>query len=246
MNLIKTQGVVVGEITTGEADKILTIFTQKQGMIKAAVKGACRPKSSMIACSQFLVFSDFILYKGKDLYRISSCDIVEPFYNIRNDIKRLTYASYAAELVKEVIHENMQSNRIMQLFLNTLHAISNSEKSLEMIIRAYELRLMSLCGYRPRIDLCSECGKNAELRSFDFTRNGLICVECEANRAGVISVSEPTVNAMKYIIKSDIKKLFSFNVSEMVLKELKLINEIYIKEKLEKEFKSLKMLEKIL
>jgi len=245
MNLIKTQGVVVGEIATGEADKILTIFTQKHGMIKAAVKGACRPKSSMIASSQFLVFSDFILYKGKDLYRISSCEIIEPFYNIRNDIVRLTYASYAAELIKEVIHENIQSYRVLQLFLNTLHAISNSDKSLEMIIRAYELRLMCLSGYKPRVDICASCGKNSESKYFSFGHNGLICAECGENQLGTVCVSAATVSAIKYIIKSDIKKLFSFSASEMVLKELKLINEIFIKEKLEKEFKSLKLLEKI-
>ncbi|MGE5329531.1 MAG: DNA repair protein RecO [Deltaproteobacteria bacterium] len=245
MNLIKTQGIVVGEKAAGEADKILTIFTQKHGMIKAAVKGAYRPKSSMIASSQFLVFSDFILYKGKDLYRLSSCEVIEPFYNIRNDIIKLTYASYAVELIKEVIHENMQSYRALQLFLNTLHAISNSGKSLEMIIRAYELRLMCLCGYKPQIDICASCGKNSDKKYFSFSHNGLICEECGQNKKDVVSVSEPTVSTIKYIIKAEVKKLFSFSVSQMVLKELKLINEIFIKEKLEKEFKSLKLLEKI-
>jgi len=245
MNLIKTQGVVVGETTTGEADKILTIFTKKHGMIKAAVKGACRPKSSMVACSQFLVFSDFILYKGKDLHSLSSCEVIEPFYNIRNDILRFTYASYAAELVKEVVHENIQSYKILQLFLNTLHAISNSDKSLEMIIRTYELRLMSLCGYKPRIDICACCGKSLDCKYFGFNYNGLICGECGENQQAAVSVSDATVSTIRYIIKSDIKKLFSFSASEMVLKELKLINEIYVKEKLEKEFKSLKILEKI-
>jgi len=245
MSIIKTQGVVVGETTIGEADKILTIFTKKHGMIKAAVKGACRPKSSMIACSQFLVFSDFILYKGKDLHSLNSCEVIEPFYNIRNDILRFTYASYAAELVKEVVHENIQSYKILQLFLNTLHAISNSDKSIEMIIRTYELRLMSLCGYKPRVDICACCGKSMDFKYFGFAFNGLICGECGKNRQGTISVSDATVSTIRYIIKSDIKRLFSFNASEIILKELKLINEIFLKEKLEKEFKSLKILETV-
>lgn len=245
MNLIKTQGVVVGEVTTGEADKILTIFTQKQGMIKAAVKGACRPKSSMIASSQFLVFSNFILYKGKDLYRLSSCEVIEPFYNIRNDIVKLTYASYTVELIKEVVHENMPSYRVLQLFLNTLHAISNSDKPLELIIRSFELRLMSLIGYKPRIEDCVLCGRGDGCLFFSFEHNGLVCGECAQNRESFISVSDATVKTMRYILKSDIKRLFSFSVPEIVLKELKLINEIYLKQKLEKEFNSLKMLERI-
>lgn len=245
MNLIRTQGVVVDELTTGEADKILTILTKKHGVIRAAVKGACRPKSSTIACSQFLAFSDFIFYKGKDLYRLNTCEIIEPFYNIRNDITKFTYASYTAELTKEVVHENIQSYRVLQLFLNTLHAIANSDKPIELIVRSFELRLMALSGYKPRIEDCTCCGSESDCIYFSFMENGLVCSSCGGEKTGLITVSEPTVNALRYIIKSDIRRLFSFSASDMVLKELKLVNEIFIKEKLEKEFKSLKVLEKI-
>lgn len=246
MNLIRTHGIVVGEMKTGEADKILTIFTRKQGMIRAVVKGACKNKSSMIACSQFLAFSDFIFYKGKnDLYKINTCEVVEPFYDLRIDIEKLTYASYATEIIKEVVHENMPSYKILQLFLNTIFAISNSTKPLELIIRSFELRLISMIGYRPNIEGCVSCGFNQDCLYFSFAKNGFICKECIENRDDYISLSLPTVNAIRYIITSDLKKLFSYTASEVVLKELKLLNEIYIKQKIEKEFKSLKILEKI-
>lgn len=245
MSLVRTQGIVIGEVNTGEADKILTIFTNKHGKIQAAFKGARRPKSNLIACSQFLVFSDFIFFKGKDLYKVNSCEVIETFYNIRNDLIKLTYASYAAEVIREVIHENLPSYRVLQLFLNTLFTLSETDKSPELIIRAFEFRLMSLIGYKPRVDNCAKCGQDKECLYFSFEKNGLVCSECEQGLTGAISISEGTARALRYVIKSDIKKLFSFSVPESVLKELRIISEIYLRDKLETDFQTLKFVDKI-
>lgn len=245
MGITRTQGVVIGETDIGEADKILTVFTKSHGKIKAVVKGAKRSKSSLTACSQFLVYSDYILFRGKDIYKVNSCEVIEPFYNIRNDLQRLTYASYSAEIIGEVVKEELPSYRVLQLFLNTLFALSETDKPLELIIRAFELRLMALIGYKPHIEGCSGCGTSTKCCYFNFGKSGLVCNECGDGSEGSVSVSEATISALRYILKSDIKKLFSFSVPDSVLKELKLINQIYLTDKLEKDFKTLKFLDKI-
>ena len=50
-------------------------------------------------------------------------------------------------------------------------------------------------------------------------------------------MSKNTKSAIEYIIGSDIKKIFSFNIPEKDKKELQLISKIYLNEKLEKEYK---------
>ena len=50
-------------------------------------------------------------------------------------------------------------------------------------------------------------------------------------------MSESTINAIKYIIMSPPKKLYSFNLKDEALEELKLISKLYFNEKLEKEYK---------
>lgn len=244
MNLIRTQGIVIHEIEHGDADKILTIFTKRLGKIQALAKGARRLKSSLMACSQFLVFSDFIFFKGREIYSINACEIIEPFYNIRNDLTRLAYGSYCSEIIKEVIQENQPSYRTLQLFLNTLFALSATDKSPELIIRTFELRLMALIGYRPYVDHCVICGKDNKTYYFSFLRSGLVCEKCAMDQQGIMAISEGTVEALRYIVKSNIKKLFSFSVNELILKELKIISEIYLKNKLDREFKTLKFIDK--
>ena len=50
-------------------------------------------------------------------------------------------------------------------------------------------------------------------------------------------MSDPTRNAIMYIMSADPKKIFSFELSENCQKELELIANIYLNEKLEKEYK---------
>ena len=55
-------------------------------------------------------------------------------------------------------------------------------------------------------------------------------------------MSDATQNAIKYIMTADSKKIFSFELSEACQKELELIANIYLNEKLEKEYKLEKLI----
>ena len=48
---VKTKGIVLREVKTGESDRILTILTPDSGMISAAAKGAQRLKSKLFAAT---------------------------------------------------------------------------------------------------------------------------------------------------------------------------------------------------
>ena len=71
----------------------------------------------------------------------------------------------------------------------------------------------------------------------DLIDNGFKCSSCSKQDTGSISMSDPTKNAIKYIMSADPKKIFSFELSENCQKELELIANIYLNEKLEKEYK---------
>ena len=83
---LRTDGIITRVVNFGEADKIITIFTRSHGKVQAFAKGARRPKSRIIAGSQFLSYCNFILYKGSEMYSVNSTDVIEPFYGVRNDL----------------------------------------------------------------------------------------------------------------------------------------------------------------
>ncbi len=249
MSIIKAQGIVIKETNVGEADKIITLFTRNKGKIQASARGARRNRSSLIAGTQFLCFSDFVLYKGKTMYRVSQSEVIESFFNIRNSIEKLSYATYFIELVSEVIDEDHANPKLLKLILNTLHMLSNTQKDARLLKVVYELRLMSIIGFSPNMHGCTQCGNNNnETTHFNSSIGGLICSECmtDIQSRNNIAISNGTLQTMRYILYSDMKKIFSFEASEKVLKELEIVILDFILTHIGKEFKSLKFLDNIL
>lgn len=246
MGYVNYKGIVLKEVNTGEADKIITVLTAEEGKISIAAKNARRPKNSLSSGTQLLCYTDYMLFKGKELYNLSSCEVIESNYEIRNDIVKLTYCSHILDLILDNVQEGDPSESILQLLLNTLYVISKTNRSLELIIRVFELRLMSLLGYEPQVDSCIICNKNDDSNMyFDFNNSGLVCSDCINSKEKVISLQPGTVKALKYIFHINPQKLYNFMLSEESTKELGIISKRYIKEHIGREYNKLDFLKYI-
>ncbi len=237
MGILKLKGIVISEHNMGDYDKMVTILTPN-GKIGCAAKGARRPKSALMAATQFLCFGDYLIYQGVSSYNINSCEVNEIFYNIRIDLDKLQYATHITKIIDDVTDENQNTYRILQLFLNTLYVLSETDKNMDLTISIFKIKLMCLLGFTPIIDKCASCKENnVEMKYFSFKDNGLKCENCGRQDKGAIEISESTLKAIKYIVLAPPKKLFSFNLSEKNIKELEIIGKIYLNEKLDKEYK---------
>ncbi|HHV29676.1 DNA repair protein RecO [Acetivibrio mesophilus] len=246
MSYLKTTGIVIKEVNTGEADRIVTIFSKNKGKISASAKGARRPKSHLVAGTQLLCYSEFVLFKGKDMYSVTSCDVIEPFYDIRSDLERLTYAAHMMEMVNDVIFENQPATRLLQLFLNSLYMLTKTDKSPLQIVRIFEFRLLSIIGYAPWVSGCTECGSTLfDSMYFSFLKCGFLCGGCLAKDKGAIRISEGAAKALNYIVYSKMNNLFSFEVSENVLDELGRVSRRYMRDRLEKNYNKLDFIKNI-
>jgi DNA repair protein RecO (recombination protein O) len=242
---LRTDGIITKVVNYGEADKIITIITGSNGKIQAYAKGARRPKSRIIAGSQFLSYCSFILYKGSEMYSLNSCEVIEPFYKIRNDLVKLTYACHMTDMINDAVQENQPSPGVLRLFLNTLHMLLNSEKQPELVKCVFELRLLSLIGYAPNIYGCTVCGRPFTVGGyFDFENNGIACSKCVNEPSGHF-LQTGTIKAMQHIVYSPMDRLFKFTLSNVVLSELSMFVDMYTGLKLEKEYKKLDFLKLI-
>ena len=235
MGTVKVKGIIISENNMGDFDKMVTILTPN-GIIGCSAKGARRPKSQLMAGTQFLCFGEYMLFKGNGTYTLNSCETIEMFYNIRIDLDKLQVASDITKMIQDVTYENQNTYKILQLYLNTLYVIANTEMDFTFVLSIFKMKLMDLLGFKPRIDNCVECGEE-NTNSFSFKDNGLKCENCAKQDTGAITISESTKNALKYINMAPAQKLFSFNISDENKKQLEIIAKIYTNEKLEKEYK---------
>lgn len=235
MGSLKVKGIVISESNMGDFDKMVTILTPN-GIIGCSAKGARRPKSQLMAGTQFLCFGEYMVFKGSSTYTLNSCETIEMFYNIRIDLDKLECASNITKMIQDVTYENQNTYKILQLYLNTLYVIANTDMDFKFITSIFKMRLMCLLGFKPRLEGCVVCGEE-NTTCFSFIDNGLKCENCGRQDTGAIQISESTKNALKYINLAPAQKLFSFNISDENKKQLEIVSKIYTNEKLEREYK---------
>ena len=237
MGTVKMSGIIISESNLGDYDKMLTMLTPGLGKISCVAKGARRQRSALLAGTQFLCFGEYLMYKGANTYNINSCETIEVFYNLRTDLDKLNNAVYITKIIQDVTEENQNCYKILQLFLNTLYTLSETDKDPELIISIFKLKLLCFLGFTPRITECTNCKQKENLQYFSLRDNGFKCSACAKQDTSCLTMSESTANAIRYIVMSPAKKLYSFNLKDESLNELKLITKLYFEEKLEKEYK---------
>lgn len=239
---IKTRGIVIKATNLGEADKIITLFTDKLGKVEAVAHGARKAKNRFMSSSQIFAYCEYVLYKGKSLYTVSQSEIIESFQVLLNDLYTLTYGSYVIELAN-VLTQNDEANLdLFLLILKTLYLLTDSDIDRELLIRAFEIKSVSISGYMPVLNGCAICRGGYGSYYFSTRYGGIICENCEKNDLSAFKIKPDTLAAMRYLIKSGIEKVRTIKVSSSAKKEMKKILKNYIKYYLEKEFKSLEFL----
>lgn len=233
MKTLKVNGIIIAENNMGDFDKMVTMLTPNLGKISCSARGARRPKSQLMAGTQFLCFGEYMLFKGSDTYTINSCDPIEVFYNIRTDYDKLMCAAEITKIIKEVTTENQNSYNTLKLFLNTIYTISETDKDLGFVTSVFKLRLAKILGFSPNVNECVSCKTKENLNFFSFKDNGFKCDSCSKQDTGAFKMSEATRNGIIYSIKADSKKIFSFSLSDSSKKELEVISKIYLEDKLD-------------
>lgn len=234
MGTIKMSGIIISENNLGDYDKMLTMLTPGLGKISCVAKGARRQRSALLAGTQFLCFGEYLMYRGANTYNINSCETIEVFYKLRTDLDKLNYAVEITKIIRDVTEENENCYKILQLFLNTLYTLSETDKKPELILSIFKLKLLCFLGFTPMITECANCKQKEKISYFSLRDNGFKCSTCGKQDKSCLQMSESTQNAIKYIVMAPPKKLFSFNLKDESLNELKLITKLYFNEKLEK------------
>ena len=75
---------------------------------------------------------------------------------------------------------------------------------------------------------------------FSIKDDGVKCEACVRQDRGAIKLTKTSFMALIYILTAESKKLFSFEVPQESIDELKLLAQVYVTEKLEREYRVIK------
>ena len=236
---VTTKALVLREVKYKEADRILTLLTADNGKITAKARGALRKSSKTGAATQQLTYADMTLFFNKGKWTVNEASVIEPFEGLKKDIARFALGSYFAECVEALAVEDQKDSELLSLALNSLYALSRELHDARKIKAAFELRLMSLSGYRPTAEHCSACGReDVDEPVFDLLDGRVFCRRC--SRSGsTVTLDEASLSAMRYVLGAPSKQLFSFALDGDSLLSLGFAAENYLLTQTERSFGTL-------
>lgn len=255
MTEFRVNGLVIFDREIGENDKLLTVLSEKYGKLFIIAKGVKSMKNRNMCCSHIFSYASFVIRKKGNYYYLVDSDLIENFFSVRNDILKLALASYFCDVVNHIAQEGVGEDALLRLTLNSIYALSIDKYELEHIRTAFQLRTVAEIGMSPDIHSCSSCGKNENITGYlDLVDGVTICNECrekmnfaiednpffERGLQKPIALLNPSViEAIKYIVNSDIKKFLSFSLEPDDYQLLHDLSEKFLTNQLERTFYSL-------
>lgn len=245
MNQMVVTGIILSTSPIGEYDRRVVLLTKELGKISAFAKGARRPNSPLVGLVNPFSFGEFIIYVGRSSHTIQTAKISNYFSALREDMVGAYYGFYFLEVADYVSKEGNEEREMLRLLYQSLRALSSDAIPNELIRYIFELKTLCLQGMTPQLFQCVVCGRPDIPADFLASKGGLICATCNPSKLSAITLDSSTLYTLQYIVGSTVEKLYSFTVSDEVLRSLRQVMKRYREFYLDKKFKSLEILSTI-
>ena len=240
---ITVTGMILSATPIGEYDRRVVILTKERGKISAFAKSARRQNSALMGMTNPFSFGEFTLYEGRTSYTLVQANISNYFMELSADFAGAYYGFYFMEFADYYAREYNDETQTLKLLYQSLRALSSRKIEYELVRCIFELKMLVINGEYPEVFQCTCCGSRDQGVVFSSKNRGVICMECVSQVSDCIQIENSTLYALQYIISSPIEKLYTFTVSDVVLKQLQKIMKQYIGMYVDRKFKSLEILE---
>jgi len=149
-HIYHTYGFILSSRNTGEANKMLTIYTREMGLVRAVAQGIRLHKSKLRFTLQDFSYVNVDLVRGKELWRVTSARHVSSFPLARASSLSLLLMTRVSKLLERLCHGESPSENIFDDFVQALYLLDNenvSSSSREALELHLVLRIMNSLGY---------------------------------------------------------------------------------------------------
>ena len=231
----KTDGLVIRETPVGEADKFITILTRDHGVMRAAARGARKASSRSAGSTQLLTHAQFSMQEGKNNWYIDDAKPLHVFFDLKDDLEKLTLAQYFCELAGALCPREEPAEEALRLLLNALHYLGCGERPAPLLKAVVEGRLLSAAGYMSDLSGCRQCGAAEGELVFLPAEGQIQCV----SHGGGTPLSPAALSAFRHLLCSPLERCFAFSLPPEDQKQLAAASEMFLKAQLGRSFATL-------
>lgn len=245
--LYRTEAIIIHGLNIGEADKILTVYTPHRGKLRLVAKGVRRTQSRLTGHVQQFTQTKLLVARGRNLDIITQSEPLNLFRNlIGEDFELYSHAAYAADLLDKLTEEGSENFPAYNLLQQVLEML-NAGDDPNLIVRAYEVHLFSLMGYRPQLQTCMRCNSELQpvLNYFSPELGGVLCHNCGAAERRSMEVSVDALKVLRFFQRTPFGTGPKLRLPEIVRRELEQLMHGYRRYLLERDLKSAEFIHRV-
>lgn len=243
MTIRQTLAVVLQVMDHGDADKIVTCYSQELGKLSGIAKGAKRSKKRFVNKLEPFSLLDLSYAESRtsSLMRLDQAELIQPFPSLRSDYGRYTAATLLCEQMLQWTKEHDADASLFALLRWALTGLEQGQPPFATVI-LFEIRMLDLLGYKPNLTSCLQCGNLTPTRRpyhFSTSRSGLICKTCNRETDhGQVPVSLETVRLLHAAQHMEGSKLDRLHFSPDAVRESITLLRRYDRHLLQREINS--------
>jgi DNA repair protein RecO (recombination protein O) len=144
MPAVATVGLILKRRDFGEADRVLTVLTQRYGKISVIAKGVRKITSRRAGNIEVLNLVKLHMFKAKS-YTLSEAEAVETFDELKTNLTLSTTAFHIIELIDRLVPEEQKNERLFDLAVAILKILEENPR--QIFVRAFEVKILGILGF---------------------------------------------------------------------------------------------------
>lgn len=244
--LYRVTGIVLRRRDQGEADRFITVLTRDRGKLTLLAKGVRRAASRKAGHIEPFICAALLVAKGKSLDLVTQADTIHAHRHLREDLWRSAWAYYVAELADAFIQDEDPHELLFDLLLETLGRLDGGDDP-SLVVRYYELHLLSLAGYQPQLHRCVQCNEllQPEVNFLSLDRGGALCPRHGANHPETIALPLPVLKVLRFLQTRSWEEVALLQISPATGRQVESVLGRYIVYHLERNVRSAPFLERL-
>lgn len=144
MPALTTEGIILKRTNFGEADRVLTVLTDRFGKIVVIARGVRKITSRRSGNVELINRVKLHLFKGKG-YTLSEAESLDTFSQLKQNLTLSALAFHIIELVDRLTAENQKVSSIYYLALQSLKLLEKNPR--QIFLRAFEVKILTFSGF---------------------------------------------------------------------------------------------------
>lgn len=192
---VTTKAVALRATDYKENDKLLLLYSLEYGKITVHAKGIRKSGAKLRFAADQFCFGQYDLAQSGDRYTLKTCEQLESFYNLREDIAVYYAACTVAECLVNCTDECQSDPELFVETLKVLQALCGGSEVLRTVL-CYMLAFCRNQGVTLQWGNCVACGNRGGKMYLDMRKGGLVCDNCRDADCYPVSAGEQAALAM--------------------------------------------------